>query len=167
MPRLRQLLTAACAVTVALNMTQCTQAPPMEQCARDTASAISPDTRISECTAVIESGNASNEDLATALMYRGIAYQEKGAPDSAIQDYDRAIRFVPDYAYAFLNRGATYADRGEYDRAIAEIADFIGWPVRLVYRLVSDRCDLIDRRLGLAGGFVRGSGNRIYGCVRA
>src|SRR5262245_32605798 len=128
MPRLRQFLTAACAVTVALNMTQCTQAPPLEQCVSDTpsevspdtASAVSPDTRISECTAAIESGNASTADLATALMYRGIAYREKGALDSAIQDYDRAIRLKPDYAYAFLNRGAAYDDRGEHDRAIQD-----------------------------------------------
>jgi len=53
-------------------------------------------------------------------MYRGMAYRRKGAPDSAIQDYDRAIRFQPDYAEAFLNRGAAYADRGEYDRAIQD-----------------------------------------------
>jgi tetratricopeptide (TPR) repeat protein len=119
-PRLDQLLKAACTLTVALHLTQCTQPSHLERCANETEGAIGPDSRISECSAVIDSRNVSKDDLVVALTNRGFAYRKKGAPQRAIQDYDRAIRLKPDYAQAFLNRGVAYMDGGDHDRAIQD-----------------------------------------------
>ena len=54
------------------------------------------------------------------LTHRGDAYQAKGALQSAIADYDRAIRLNPAFADAYNNRGAAYRGKGDLIRAIAD-----------------------------------------------
>src|SRR5208282_4610072 len=44
----------------------------------------------------------------------------EGQYDSAIQDYDEAIRLEPDFAYPFNNRGLASLLEGQYDRAIQD-----------------------------------------------
>jgi lipoprotein NlpI len=79
-----------------------------------------PDVSIGGCTALIQSGQLTNYNLANAFNNRGLSYHVKGEYDRAIQDYDQAIRLNPGYAYAFFNRGIAYKDKGEYDRAIQD-----------------------------------------------
>jgi tetratricopeptide (TPR) repeat protein len=55
-------------------------------------SAPDPDLSISACTAMIQSGRETRQDLAQAFFFRGIAYFHKGESDRAIQDFDQAIR---------------------------------------------------------------------------
>jgi len=64
-----------------------------------------PDLKISGCTAVIQSGHETQQNLAIAFYNRGNAYVRKGQNDRAIQDYDQAIRLNPNFADAFYNRG--------------------------------------------------------------
>jgi tetratricopeptide (TPR) repeat protein len=68
----------------------------------------------------IESGDLSQDDLASAHESRGYAYDHKGQYDEAIADYDVAIRLKPDDAWAYSNRGNAYNKKGEHDRAIAD-----------------------------------------------
>jgi len=99
-------------------------APPHSWCVNKD-NAFSPDQRISGCTAAIESGRWSGQDLAWAFNNRGLAYQDKHDYDRAIADYDEAIRLDPKYDPAFNNRGAAYLAKGGHDRAIADLNEAI------------------------------------------
>jgi tetratricopeptide (TPR) repeat protein len=78
------------------------------------------DLRIGGCTAVIHSGQETNENLASAFYNRAAAYNEMGDYDRAIQDYDQAVLLKPSFAEAFSNRGSQYLAKGNYDRAIQD-----------------------------------------------
>ncbi len=79
-----------------------------------------PNLALKYCTAAIQSGSLSQEQLAEARNNRGIAFDVKGERDRGIQDFDEAIRLKPDFAEAFYNRGITFNNRGENDRAIQD-----------------------------------------------
>jgi lipoprotein NlpI len=79
-----------------------------------------PDLALEGCTALIESGRLSEEDVFKVLIIRGVAYRNKGNYNQAIQDFDKAIRLKPDVAEAFNNRGVTYDYKGDYERAIQD-----------------------------------------------
>ena len=88
-----------------------------ERCADPSADA---NLRIRACTALIQSGRSSTEDLATAYMDRGNAYQDRSEYDRAIQDYGEAIQLKPQFELAIYDRANAYGSKGEYDRAIAD-----------------------------------------------
>jgi len=48
----------------------------------------------------------------------GIAYNDEGNYDKAIECYQKAITIDPDYADAYYNLGLAYKDKGNYDKAI-------------------------------------------------
>ena len=98
--------------------------PPHSWCVNK-GNAFSPDQQISGCTAAIESGRWSGQELAWAFNNRGLAYQDKHDYDRAIADYDEAIRLDPKYDPAFNNRGAAYLAKGGHDRAIADLNEAI------------------------------------------
>ncbi len=74
-----------------------------------------PDEVISSCTAVIQSGQETDRNLAAAFTVRGRAYRAKGDYDHAIADYTEAIRIEPNYS-----RGIAYFNKKDYDRAVAD-----------------------------------------------
>jgi len=77
-------------------------------------------TAISLCTSAIESGGISGEYLATAYNDRGDAYARKFDYESAIADYDRAIKLKPNFARAFNGRGLAYANLQDFELAIKD-----------------------------------------------
>lgn len=56
------------------------------------------------------------------LIYnsRGNAYYDLGNYRLAVDDFDKAIEFKPDYATAYSNRGAVYNHLGNYKKAIED-----------------------------------------------
>lgn len=58
---------------------------------------------------------------AVDLVHRGELELSKGQYDTAIQDLDRAIGLVPDFAVAFNDRGFAYESKGQFDRAIQDL----------------------------------------------
>ena len=80
----------------------------------------SPEPQITGCTALIDAGNDTTRVLAIAHNNRGDALIAKGDYDSAIADYDAAIKLDPTYVKPFNNRGVAYLKKGEYARAIKE-----------------------------------------------
>ena len=62
----------------------------------------------------------AREHLMNAYNNRGIAYDEKGEFDKAIEDYKKAIELNPEYADAYNNRGLAYYGKDESDRAIEQ-----------------------------------------------
>jgi lipoprotein NlpI len=91
----------------------------------DKCKADDPDTSIAGCTALIQSGQESPADLATAYFDRGIAHRDKKEYDLALQDLDQALKLKPEFSGALNTRGNVYADMGETDRAIADYNDAI------------------------------------------
>jgi tetratricopeptide (TPR) repeat protein len=79
-----------------------------------------PDLRIGGCTALIQGGRETDQNLSKVFNIRGDAYRNKGNYDQAIQDFDQALRLVPNDADSFYNRGSAYLERKDYDRAIQD-----------------------------------------------
>jgi lipoprotein NlpI len=80
---------------------------------------------IEACTAVIQSGKLSGQQLASAYNNRGIAYGRKRDFDRAIADYNEAINLDPKHVSAYNNRGVAYDRKGDFDRAIADYNETI------------------------------------------
>ena len=59
-----------------------------------------PDAQIAGCTALIQAGQDSTENLSAYYNNRGTAYDNKGDYDRAIQDYNEAIHLNPNAARA-------------------------------------------------------------------
>jgi tetratricopeptide (TPR) repeat protein len=78
------------------------------------------DQRTQACTRAIDSGKFSGESLATLHFQRGSEWNERGAYDRAITDYDAALRLNPKLARAYYARGNAWAGKGESDKAIAD-----------------------------------------------
>jgi tetratricopeptide (TPR) repeat protein len=78
------------------------------------------DQRVAACTAVIQSGAETPQALALAFSNRGHAYRINGDYPRALQDFNEAIRRVPNLAGAFNGRGLTWGAMHDYDRAVAD-----------------------------------------------
>ena len=50
-------------------------------------------------------------------MNRGYVYYKMKQYDSAISDFDSALKINPEYARAYFNRGLVYADLKQYRQA--------------------------------------------------
>jgi len=62
----------------------------------------------------------SSSNLAAPFFDRGVTYDNAGQIDRAIEEYDQAIGFDPEFELAFYNRGLDYAKLGKFDRAIQD-----------------------------------------------
>lgn len=89
-----------------------------DSCAR--AAELSSDRPIRGCTAVIKAGERILAQLVAAYNNRGLAFRANGDFDHAIEDYDQAIRLMPDHHVAIGNRGVALMAKGELDRAITD-----------------------------------------------
>jgi lipoprotein NlpI len=107
-----------------------------EQCEKNFAT--NPDLALPHCTALVESRRLSQEDLASAFIFRGVAYTNKGDFDRAIQDFDQAIRLQPNRADAFNSMGMAIDYKRDYDRAIKNYDEAI--------RLKPDYADAFNNR---------------------
>jgi tetratricopeptide (TPR) repeat protein len=85
------------------------------QCANTDA-----DTRIKGCTALINSGQENQANLAVEYANRAIGENKKGLYDKAIADATKAISLGPDIANPYAIRGSSYRLKGANDQAIVE-----------------------------------------------
>lgn len=76
--------------------------------------------RIGGCTKLIESGRLAGNNLATAYVNRGNAYNALRDIDHALADYDKAIEIESDYSPAYYNRGIAHFEQGDLILAIAD-----------------------------------------------
>jgi tetratricopeptide (TPR) repeat protein len=63
---------------------------------------------------------ATTQQKAASYKSRGITYGQKGEPDQAISDCNKAIEINPRSAHAYTGRGEAYNDKGDYDQAISD-----------------------------------------------
>ncbi|WP_245316783.1 tetratricopeptide repeat protein [Bradyrhizobium manausense] len=89
-----------------------------DTCAR--SAELSSDRPIRGCTAIISAGERLLAQLVAAYNNRGLAFRANGDLDRAIEDYDQAIRLMPDHHVAINNRGVALMAKGELDRAITD-----------------------------------------------
>lgn len=80
---------------------------------------------IEGCTEIIRAAQVPIGKLATAFNNRGVAHKMEGEYEQALQDYDEAIRLLPNSATHYNNRGIIYRLKHDYDRAIADYDEAI------------------------------------------
>jgi PQQ-dependent catabolism-associated CXXCW motif protein len=76
--------------------------------------------RATVCSALIASGKLRGDDLARAYHLRGWAYYSLKQPESAMQDYNRAISMVPTDPDFFNDRGVQSQDLGDNESALRD-----------------------------------------------
>jgi tetratricopeptide (TPR) repeat protein len=64
-------------------------------------------------------------NFASAYNNRGLAYNDKGEYDKAIEDLNRSIQLDSNSASAYSNRGISWFNKGENDKAIEDFSDAI------------------------------------------
>lgn len=82
-----------------------------------------PDARIAGCTALIQAGQDTGENLTVIYHNRATAYHQKRDYDRAILDYNDAIRLDAKDAASYLGRGISYYDKKDYDHAIQDFEE--------------------------------------------
>jgi len=80
------------------------------------------DQQIKSCTALIQSGTESKENIAIAYYNRALAYENKDDYTRAIADYDEALRLDPNDADALLYRGLDKQRLGDKAGGEADVA---------------------------------------------
>jgi tetratricopeptide (TPR) repeat protein/uncharacterized membrane protein len=98
------------------------------------------DEAMAACGQAIGSGKFSGTLLANLHINRGIEHQEKKDLDSALADFDEAIRIDPTIPLAFANRASVRYDKKEYDVSIEDLNKAIELDPKY-FRAYTDRAD--------------------------
>jgi tetratricopeptide (TPR) repeat protein len=64
---------------------------------------------------------ATTQQKAASYNSRGITYGQKGEPDQAISDFNKALEIEPKFALAYYDRGRSYYFKKEYDKSWEDI----------------------------------------------
>lgn len=72
------------------------------------------------CTKLIDGGKISGSKLASVYTQRGFMRRDR-EPDSAISDFNAALKIQPDYAAALNDRAWIFMTRGDYDAALQDL----------------------------------------------
>jgi tetratricopeptide (TPR) repeat protein len=74
---------------------------------------------LAPCTAVIDKGDRTPDELAIAHLRLGVLYRLQGKFDQGVPDLDLAISLNPKLVNAFVNRGIIYRLKRDLDRSLA------------------------------------------------
>lgn len=96
-----------------------------EQIATCTSTTIATEARIDACTAIIDDASQPVEVRVDALSHRGMAYEEDEEYESAIEDYDEAMKLSPNDPALLILRGNAYDGMGETQKAIEDYTEAI------------------------------------------
>ena len=77
---------------------------------------------VAVCGALIDNARTAKADRIKALIARAGAFDRKDMIDSAISDYDVALRLDPALAGVFNTRGELWRRKGDRPRALADFA---------------------------------------------
>ena len=93
-------------------------ADPIEDCNQ----VQDPDLQLRGCTAYIQLGKGSPENLAIAYLNRANIYAQRTKYNLAFPDYSAALALDPNNPLMPYNRGNAYFDRQQYQRAIGDFS---------------------------------------------
>ena len=77
--------------------------------------------RIQACTGLIEAGQGDPRNIAVAYFNRGVAFDDEGEHQLAIDDDSWVLRVQPNDQETLTNRGMAYTGLGEYPQALADL----------------------------------------------
>ncbi len=77
--------------------------------------------RIRACTELIETPGINEPRRATAYANRALSYSLRGDYETAIRDYDSAIKMFPDFAVALNNRAWAYFKWGRAETGMSDV----------------------------------------------
>jgi tetratricopeptide (TPR) repeat protein len=100
--------------------------------------AMPPAQRVTNCTALINSGKYNDKQVVSFLNSRGIAYSELRQFDNSIRDFDRAIATDPSFALTFNDRCYVRAIAGQLQEALPDCNVALG--------LIPDSAMFLDSR---------------------
>ena len=92
-----------------------------------------PDVRLSACTTLIDGGQDTPADLASAYFARGSAYKLKSLFALALEDFNAAIKANPALTDAYGERGILLTVLGRFTDAIADFTRVIEVYPRVAY----------------------------------
>ena len=78
------------------------------------------DNAIAVCTRFLQGKNLTIEQRSLALVRRGEAHRALRDPDSALSDFEAAIKVNPKAGLAYVSRGHIMRNRGDYDDALKD-----------------------------------------------
>lgn len=93
---------------------------------------LSGEAAIAACGRAISSGKLRDRDLALIYNRRGLELQRGGDPDSALKDFDEALRLDPKFALALSNRATIFRIRGDFNTAVSNYSEAIRLNPKLV-----------------------------------
>ena len=79
-----------------------------------------PDAVIQACTAIVQTGQESPQNVAQAFLNRGNTYFSRTDYDKAVSDYGAAIEAAPGDVRPYNDRGAAYLKKQQYELAIRD-----------------------------------------------
>lgn len=131
---MRRLLAVLCALALTGNVLAQTEPAPSEP--DDTwqkCRANDPDVRLSACSRLIDAGNGTPAELASAYYARGNAYRQKSLFALALEDFNAAIAANPALSDAYGDRGITLTILGRFADAIPDFTRVIETYPKLAY----------------------------------
>ena len=121
MPVTARVTAAAIALAAATGFAHAQFAPQWQGCTGNPG--IDWDQQIKSCTALIQSGQETTENLSIAFYNRALAHENKENDDLAIADYSEAIRLNPKDAEAHFYRGLARQRKGDKPGGEADLAE--------------------------------------------
>ena len=109
-------------IVVLLTTLVCAIAPASAGPAEDCNQVRDMSRQLRGCTAYIDKGGGSAENLATAHLNRANIHAQRGKHALALKDYAAAMALDPRNPLAPYNRGNLYFDARRYDLAVADYA---------------------------------------------
>jgi tetratricopeptide (TPR) repeat protein len=91
------------------------------------------------------------ERLYLAYYYRGLAFENTGQPEKAVEDYNTAIALNPDYREAFISRGSALEKMGRLDSALDDLNRAIA--LGPTYKAFFNRGVILEK-MGRIGGAI-------------
>ncbi len=131
---MRRLLVVVCAVAITGTVVAQTERATFEQDdAWKRCRANDPEERLIACSRLIEAGNATRTELASAYYARGNAYRQKSLFTLALEDFNNAVAANPALSDAYGDRGITLIILGRFADAIPDFSRVIETYPRLAY----------------------------------
>src|SRR5262245_6328356 len=116
---------AGMAATLVAALAQPTMAHAADQATWERCKGNDANAKITACTTIIDSKEASANERFSALHNRGYAYGMKSEWGRAVADFNAAILLNPKSSVTFNNRGWAHIQLKDYDRAIDDLSESI------------------------------------------